>query len=119
MNTKIMTADEAEYYVAILKRPRMHLGECVTFPQVVGFIMGHRHAQFRSHGFGFGTFNDFILEQVNVNIDKQKEDGRWAELIIKDTANLNREEACDRLSALFSEWALIEREISQRKESAG
>ena len=113
-----MTADEAEYYSSILKRPVMHLGESVTFPQVVGFIMGLRHAQATSHGFGFGTFNEFILQKFDLSIDKQKEDGRWAEIIIEDTSTLNLFDACNRLSKLFSEWALSERESQRQNEKA-
>ena len=97
----------------------MYLGESVTFPQIVGFIMGLRHAQTTSHGFGFGTFNEFILQKFNLSIDKETEDGRWVEVIVEETATLSLTDACSRLSNLFSDWAKSERESQRQKEIGG
>ena len=115
---QLMTPKEADYYVAILTRPRMHLGESVSFPRVVGFILGLRYANTCSHGFGFGSFQEFAEDKLNL-IRDERNNGQWVDFIIEDTTTLSLTDACGRLCELFSEWAAKERNTLHENQNAG
>ena len=106
---RTMTPEEAEYYLAILRRPVMYLGKSATFPQMIGFIMGLRYGNTNSHGFGFGTFDDFANNKLNLTKDYQNL-SQWIEVLIEETASVEFNDACDRLYQLFAEWVAIQRE---------
>ena len=115
---QLMTPEEADYYVAILRRPSMYLGKSVAFSQVVGFILGLRYANTCSHGFGFGSFQEFAEDKLDITRD-ERNNGQWVDSVVKDGAALCLTDACGMLSELFSEWATRERDSLNENQNAG
>jgi len=108
MSNQTMTPEEADHFISILKRPRMYLGDSVTFSQIVGFIIGLRYAKTSSHNFGFGTFPDLVREHLNALGDSRG----WWEIIEDETSELELADACEKLSQLLAEWTTKERDTS-------
>ena len=102
----LMTPDEADEFALILKRPQMHLGESVQFSQMLGFICGVRYANSASHSYGFGSFGEFVREELSSVGDASIQ---WHEIVEQEFNQLELHVACSRLAKMFSAWAESER----------